>query len=177
MNAALVFVTINYAATTKDILKDGEKASKIEFVQKQLESFYYPWLRVMADVEDVYFKVDRDAVPDDMFYMHCLDEIYPVFIKGDLELHKYQYLANKDTLWVLLNIERDLGFTPMTIDPKLMENVTGMHYEETDEHYGYIPDELVYHEQELIFSNVMSFKSNIESEIERLNNRLSGLLE
>jgi hypothetical protein len=81
-------------------------------------------------------------------------------------------LANNDIRTKLLRVEQYLGFKRMEIDPVLIENVTGIHQKEKDKYIDYIPAELSYFEQESIFNEIMSYKTDIESEIEKLNNNL-----
>lgn len=174
LNAILVAVTLIYVLITKDILTDGQKARKIEFIQKQLESFYYPWLRFMEYIENAYLNLNSKRIHDDFFYMDCLKEMAPIFRKGDLELHKYQYLANENIRRSLVEIEQYFGFKCMEIDPAYVEDVTEIHQDDTGKYIDFIHPNQVFCEQDEIFNKIMSFKTDIESEIEKLNNNLIG---
>jgi hypothetical protein len=178
VNVILVAVTFIYVSITKDILTDGQKTRKIEFIQKQLESFYYPWLRVMVDIENAYLTLNRKIIfQNDFFYIDCLKEMAPIFRKGDLELHKYQYLANENIRRSLVEIEQYLGVKCMEIDPAYVEDVTEIHQDDTGKYIGFIHPNQIYCEQDEIFNKIMSFKTYIESEVERLNNNLIGYVK
>lgn len=174
----LVLATIVYTSLTSNILKDGQKARELEFIQKQLEYFYYPWLHVMKDIENTSLNFNRKKIRnDDLLYMDCLTELAPILRKGDLELHKYQYLTNDDIRGRLLKIEQYFGFKCMELDPAYIGDVTEIHQDDTGKYIDFIHPNIVYCEQENIFNELMSFKPAIESEIEMLNNKLIGLVK
>lgn len=165
----LVFVTWYYTNITRDILEDGKKSREISFMQKQLEEFYYPWLNTMEEVDRVSFEAQLDFPDPDNYCLYCLGEVFPIITKGCHERHKYLYLSNDDIRQKIEEIEKYMKLKPVeyTYSDTLQE--------QPQTYQTLISEEYLSHYQEEIFDYVMSFKNDLKSQIEEINNNLINL--
>lgn len=94
----LVLITYLYTSFTKDILEDGKKKREIEFIQRQLEYFYNPWLQILEEAKIVASKnVDPMEACQD-YNAYYFREMEPILRKGYYESYNYHYLADKE-IW------------------------------------------------------------------------------
>lgn len=97
-NGLLVLITFMYTSFTKDILEDGKKSREIEFIQRQLEYFYNPWLLIIDEAKIVASKnVDLEEAGQD-YEVNCFWKMSPIIENGFHESYKYHYLADKE-IW------------------------------------------------------------------------------
>lgn len=164
-NGLLVLITFMYTYYTKDILEDGKTKREIEFIQRQLEYFYYPMLRVMENVQlaakEVHYTEKNNA-----YFLKCFYTINPIFNENYKKIYIYQYLANEDIREKLLRIKIYMEYINAKKNDK-----SGKIIRNNYEYSKYFRE----HQKE-IFQEIMDFKDEIEDEIEIINDKLIDLI-
>lgn len=177
-NGSLVLVTAVYVAITSDILNEEKKSREIEFMQKQLEFFYYPWLRIMEKVNQVSFDKELYFPEPDDYCINCLRKTFPIIIEGYQELHKYQYLSNDDIRKKIEGIEQYMGLKPIKVGRAIESTQDKPYRKQSYTYYDDLyPEDCLIHDQEEIFDYVMSFKNDLTYEIDRINRNLMELIK
>ncbi len=167
----LVYITFLYTHFTKKILDAGTKEREIGFIQRQLEYFYYPLLRIMEKAErkeetfsektsyEIYFNVNPENTQalEHYFGYNRLVDMLAVLEENNIEeLYKYKYLSSVNIREKFQKIEQSLKY----IDDEPLEG----------------EDEFLEDNQKQIYTELKSLKRELESEIKEINNNLINLI-
>jgi len=168
----LVYITFLYTHFTKKILDAGTKKREIDFIQRQLEYFYYPLLRIMekAERKDKAFSEKVNSETDattDAEYCACVEHNFwyndlvgmlAVLKKNNIEeLYKYKYLSSGNIREKFQKIEQ---YLERAVDDEFLEGDA-----------KFLKDN-----QKQIYVGLKSFKEELESEIKEINNKLINLI-
>ena len=169
-NGILVCVTVKYTIITKDILEDGKKKREIEFIQRQLEYFYYPVLHTIEKSQ-----IQANIVYNDLMYEEyetgknhgydfCIFQFIIDALKTNIEeIYKHKYLSSEAIRKKFQDIEIYLVHTPFKY-----EGHEYTYYEYLNGDEGPIFNEML--------DKILSLKEDLKSEIEDLNKKLIDLI-
>lgn len=180
LTGSLVAATYFYTSLTHKLLEDGKKNHEIDFMQRQFEFFYYPWLHIMEKVYQIHFdNINFEVDPFDYYRIYNHD-ILPILKDGWQDLYKYQYLSNENIRQKLIEIKKCIGLEPIDFKDKYMgispELAQLFRDGPTPKRILITDDTFLFNNYEgIIYRRLMSFMDDLKSESDRIRINLNDI--